>query len=253
VAKYSLFKEKFNPKADIVYHPCGGADVSPSEVFPESRVVYADIHTQSVDALKKVGVEAHETSALEFNPGDVDILIMLNPQIRPEFPASFVLPNGFVLCNDYHLTASLLKESGQFELRGVIIKNKEGELFCDTENLEDYFKEVETDEEFKRIPFTWGDLNYRHAMQTVEAITGKKENIVAEYKEIIKMAREQTRKINAEILKGNPGSEEFFKNKDTEEVFTFEHNGEPFLIETSFPKKKGSNDDLFVFQKGKAV
>ena len=34
VAKYSLFKEKIKPKAEIVYHPCGADDVSPSIPFP---------------------------------------------------------------------------------------------------------------------------------------------------------------------------------------------------------------------------
>jgi len=89
VAKYLLFKEKFNPKANVVYYPsCGGNNISPSVAFLNSRIIYVDIDEKSVEVLKKGGFEAYAASALEFNPGDVDILIMLNHQISPDVPSS---------------------------------------------------------------------------------------------------------------------------------------------------------------------
>ena len=181
VAKYSLFREKFQPKADVIYHPCGANDVSPSAAFPESRVIYVDIDDESVDALKKGGFEAHAASALEFDPGKVDILIMLNPQISPDVPSSYVIKNGFVLSNDYHGTASSLHQNKQYQFLGVVIESKGRELVLDTENLEDYWKEVETEEEFRNAPFGWGAVDYETAVEVVEAVTGKKEKIQQDY------------------------------------------------------------------------
>ncbi len=193
VAKYSLFRENFKPKADVVYHPCGANDVSPSVVFPDSKVIYVDVDQKSVEALQKGGFEAHAASALEFDPGKVDILIMLNPQITPDIPASHVIENGFVLSNDYHGTATTLHRNEQYQIRAMIRVSKDGELILDAENLEDCWKEIDTEEEFKNAPFNWGAANYQMAAPIVEIVTGKKENVLAEYKKIITVAREKLR------------------------------------------------------------
>lgn len=249
VAKYTLFKKKFNPKADVVYHPCGSNDVSPSIVFPTSKVIYVELDESSVEALKRGGFEAHLSSALEFNPGNVDILILLNPQIQPDVPASYVADNGFILCNDYHETATALHASDQYQIRAIIRVSKSGELIIDTENLEDCWKEMETDEELRAAPFDWGSANYNIASHVVEVITGKTENVLAEYKKIIITAREQQRQINAEMLRVNPELADIIGNPDKETVLMFEHNGRRFALATALPKKKGTVDDIFVFQK----
>lgn len=250
VAKYSLFREKLNPKADLVYHPCGANDVSPSIAFPNSRVVYVDIDEKSVDALKRGGFEAHTASALEFDPGNVDILILLNPQIPPNIPASHVVKNGFILSNDYHGTASTLHHSSdQYQIRAMVRTLRGGELILDTKNLEDYWKEIDTEEEFKNAPFDWGAANYEAAVTVVEAVTGKKENILAEYKKIIATAREELRQKNAKILEEQPQMADFINNADEAYALMFKHNEKEFFLATTFPKKKGTVDDIFVFQK----
>jgi len=249
VAKYSLFKDKLKPKADVVYHPCGAKDVSPSIAFPDSRVVYVDIDEKSVEALKRGGFEAHASSALEFNPGKVDILIMLNPQISPDVPASYVIENGFILSNDYHGTASTLHFNDQYQIRGMIRVSQGGELILDTDNLENYWKEIDTEEEFQNAPLDWGAANYQMAASIVEAVTGKKENILAEYKKIIATAREKQRQINAKMLQENPKMADFIDDVDQTDVLTFNHEGRQFVLATTLPRKKGTVDDIFVFQK----
>jgi hypothetical protein len=249
VAKYSLFRENLKPKADVVYHPCGANDVSPSVAFPDSRVVYVDIDKKSVEALKEGGFEAHTVSALEFDPGKVDILIMLNPQIPPDVPASHVVENGFVLSNDYHGTASTLQRNDQYQIRAMVRVSKEGELIIDTENLEDYWKEIDTEEEFQNAPLDWAAANYQMAVPVVEAVTGKKENVLAEYKKIIATARGEQRQKNAQMLKEHPEMADFIGDADQEDVLMFNHEGRQFILATTLPRKKGTVDDIFVFQK----
>lgn len=250
VAKYSLFRERLKPRADVVYHPGGANDISPSVAFPDSRVVYVDIDDKSVEALRSGGFEAHTASALEFDPGDVDILIMLNPTIPPDVPSSHVVENGFVLSNDYHGTASSLHRNEHYQLRAMV-RTSRGELIWDAESLEDYWKEIDTEEEFKNAPFDWGAANYAMAVPVVEAVTGKKKNVLAEYKNIIAMAREEQRKQNAQMRAEHPEFAEFMGDPDKEDVLIFNHEGRQFVLETTLPRKKGTVDDIFVFQKVK--
>lgn len=253
VAKYSLFRKELNPKCDVVYHPCGAKDVSSSVAFPDSRVIYVDIDEKAIEALKRGGFEAHAASALEFNPGDVDILIMLNPEISPDVPGPHVVEGGYVLCNDYHATASSLRQNDQYELRAMIRKSPSQELMFDTENLDDYWREVDTEEEFRNAPFDWGTVNYAMAAQVVEAVTGKRENILAEYKKIIEMAREQRRQEIAKTLAEHPELADFIRDPDQEDVLVFNYGGKQLVLSTKLPRKKGTVDDIFVFQKKKTV
>ncbi len=238
VAQYLLFKNKIKPKDDLIYHPCGANDISPSVAFPNSRIIYVDIDEKTIDALKKDGFEAYSLSALEFNPGEVDILIMLNPMIPPDIPSSYVLEGGFVLSNDYHQTASSLRQDKNYKLRAIIREVKKEEFSWETENLEDYWEEVTTEEEFKKAYANF----YEFVVELVEIVTGKKENVLAEYKRIIERAREEQRKKNPKLI----------SLEDLErEGLPFVHNGEEFLLGTELPRKKGSPDDIFVFQKVK--
>lgn len=249
VAKYQLFDEEVHPKKDVVYHPCGGNDVSPSVAFPDSKVIYVELDKKSVKALKKEGFNAHYASALKYNPGNIDILIMLNPQIPPTIPANYVLNGGYVLCNDYHETATIMKGNPDFQLRGLIRSTPDRGLIYDTDQPENYWKDIDTEEEFINAPFDWGAMNYVMALPLVEAVTGKKENVLAEYKKILEMAKEQQRQENAELILKNPELAKLLKDPDEETIFLYKHNGEQFPIVTQLPRKKGTVDDFFVFQR----
>lgn len=98
---------------------------------------------------------------------------------------------------------------------------------------------------------TGGAANYAMAVPVVEAVTGKKENILAEYKKIIAMAREEQRQKNAQMLAEHPEWAEFTGDPDKEDVLMFNHGGRQFVLATTLPRKKGTVDDIFVFQKVK--
>ncbi len=279
VAKYSLFNNTVHPKSDVVYHPCGADDISPSPVFPKSRVVYADIDENSMAAVRRAGLEGHTASALEFDPGDVDILIMLNPAISPDFPSSRVVEGGYALVNDYHGTATELRQNSKYDLTAIIRKNADQSLVFDTQQLDDYWKEIESDEEFRNAPFNWGAVNYEQAVSVVEAFTGRRENVLVEYKKIIEKAKADRKKAiegelaeyrahpitkadmaafgdsEGEIDTSEEMTEEQYRellgNPDEEDAFIVNHDGRPFVLEANLPKKKGTVDDIFVFKKKK--
>lgn len=256
IAKYRLFQETTGALADVVYHPCSATDNSPSIAFPKSRVIYVEQDPIAVEVLQRAGLEAHNASAEEYDPGAVDVLIMLNPVISPDFPSQFVVPNGHVVCNDYHGTATSLRDDDAYELQGVILPSRDGRLFMDREGLDQYWQEVETDEEFRNVPMSWGAVPYDMAASTVEAITGRTDNILQEYRRIIDMAREGQMRANEEMMAANPGI--FAEDSSlldallTSDTFMYTHEGQQFIIDTNLPKKKGTVDDLFIFKK-KAV
>lgn len=243
VERYSLFRETIQLKAGaVVYHPCGENDVSPSSAFPESRVIYVDQNEKAMAALQQAGFTAHTASALEFNPGPVDILIMLNPCIDPDFPASHVVPAGFVLCNDYHKSASSLRENPDYELTGVIRMTAEGLIF-DTEKLEDFWKDVETDQEFQNAPFSWGALTYGEATELVRE--GEKIGIIAA--DTRKSILDAHKEIIERIIE--KAGEQIHDMGEGQMFLTSEDKRTVMILNTALPRKKGAVDDIFVFQK----
>lgn len=245
LAKYQLFDREVHPAKGVVYHPCGANDCSPSMAFPDSKVVYVELDEQAVKALQKEGFEAHYASALEYDPGDVNILIMLNPQIPPTVPATHVTEGGHVICNNYHATATAMRDNPDFQLRGLIRVAKGRGLLYDTDHPEEYWKEIDTEEEFANAPFDWGAVNYAMAGGVVEAFTGKRENVLVEYKKIIEQAREQ----NAKMLTEHPEWADLLGDTDKKDVLMLNHEGQQHVISARFPRKKGTVDDLFVFER----
>lgn len=230
VAKYRLFRDATHFKAGTVYHPCGAADVSPSAAFSGGSVVYADIDDKSMEALRLAGYDAHTADARQFNPGPVDTLVLLNPQIEPDIPASFVKEGGYVLSNNYHSTADRIKSLG-FRPVGVII-GREKEVTFDTQDLEKYWEEVETDEEFKAA----NEHLFADAARIVGKIRGGENNVIKEYRNIISEVRN-------DALQGASNL------TDIQVAVTFDYSGERLLMPTRLPRKKGVVDDMFVFQK----
>ncbi len=229
VAKYQLFKNSAGFESGTVYHPCGATDVSPSEAFPGSRIIYADIDDKAMEALRSSGYDAHTIDVQQFNPGVVDVLVLLNPQIRPDIPASFVKEGGYVVSNNYHATADRLKKLGYIPV-GVIV-GRDKDLNYDTNELDKYWQEVDSDNEFKEV----NEYLFADAARTVETVTGKRENIPQEYKKIIEGVREGTL----------AGASNF---SDIQVAISFDFKGDRLMIPTSLPRKKGSVDDMFVFR-----
>ncbi|MFA6397907.1 MAG: hypothetical protein WDK96_03655 [Candidatus Paceibacterota bacterium] len=128
----TAFKENFNPKSDIIYYPSCGLDVSISKVFPDSKIIYLDGNKLLIDILKKEEYEAHEGLSQEFDLKEkADILILINPMNNTLKTLDNLKEGGFVVCDDYHGTASSLKNIENFKLSGIT--NRRGKI--ETNNL----------------------------------------------------------------------------------------------------------------------
>src|SRR5262249_38291120 len=138
VAKYQAFQDTLRPATDVVYYPCSGNDCSPSAAFPDSRVVYAEYGDQSamqnVAALQAAGAEAHYADARTFDPGPTDVVILLNPTIKPDGPMASLKAGGYAVVNDYHGSATNLhRRTDDFALVGILHnRTEDGAAVLDT-------------------------------------------------------------------------------------------------------------------------
>lgn len=219
----------------MVYYPCCGNDVSPSAIFdrPGCQIVYLDQELRCVELLQRSGFQAIQENAKAFNPGPVKTLILQNPQIAPEEPAKHIVPEGYLICNNYHETAEVMAKHPDFEFIGIIRWiPEEKRIGLDQANLQEYFEEVETDEAFEARSEDWrlGLAQYEDAVQVVEKMTEKREHILEEYRRILKLGRDQG-----------------------EDQGGFVHvifpDGTEKILCARLPWKKGYTHDLFIFRK----
>ncbi|WP_226023866.1 hypothetical protein [Halomicrobium salinisoli] len=121
-AQYRAVAERFDRSPDVVYYPGSGHDVSPSEAFPESRVVYVDVDAAAMDDLKRAGYEAVGADAAAHDPETpADLLLFRNAGVTAELVVEVALrPGGLVLANDHLDSASHLAGMDRLELVGVV-------------------------------------------------------------------------------------------------------------------------------------
>lgn len=225
VESYKVFERELNPDLKLIYYPACSTDISPSKAFTESRIIYVDTDKRAVDALQEAEYEAIEADAnnfyLESSVGTkADAVILLNPSgVEETSTLENLKAGGFVICNDYHDSASIIRENDNFELLGIIRKNTEtGEFILDKDKPELYWQTVETDEECKAA----SPYFFQQFKKIVENTPGAKGgSIVDKYRQIYQENYDET----VGMSKGKDGA-----------------------IFFALPRKKGHMDDLFVFQ-----
>lgn len=162
---YRLLAAQMEEQPKEILYPCCETDVTPSAVFPQARVQYVDMNRQAMEALIARGFDAHygrvltgreegqsssdSSEAPLFEPKkQVDLLILLNPQISPFAIVQYVRQRGYVLCNNYHRTADEMYTCQAFTPVAVLNTGQEKKL--DTASLDEYFQLMMTDEEYKQ-------------------------------------------------------------------------------------------------------
>ncbi len=240
-----LFTDHFRPEVNLVYYPSCGIDISPSTAFKNSHVVYVDLDKNCVTALRQKGFDAREEDAKTFQPNEpIDILILLNPGGTGEEPAKHVANDGYVLCNDYHQTATHLNDNLDFIVVGVVSKSKDDdEQLLVTDHLEQYWEEVQSDEELKQAPFSFSRADRKMVLNILKKRIGEERlkqviedgKLVVEYKKILAEAKARSTKLED----SNQEDENFL-------VDTFGEDNELLL---SLPRKKGTVDDIYIYQR----
>ncbi len=243
VTTYKVFQDTLHPKTDLVYYPACNVDISPSKGFPNSRVIYVDINNEAVAALKKAGLEAYNQSALEYKPDNpVDVLILQNPSISHDVPSQHVAQGGYVLCNDYHRTATDLRGDKDFELVGIIKKQGDRDYILDQDNPDDYWKQVDSDEELQRID----PYSYKQIAEYAQKIWGIDQNIVQGHKKLLDLIKDDPNQAK-QLLMSKLGVSSVSILDDGEVLMT-SSDGRTLILPV-LPRKKGHMDDTFVFKR----
>jgi len=210
---YRTFSRECAPGTAMVLYPSSATDASASEVFP--NVTYVDIDAAAIAALQGAGHAAHCMRIQDFTPErEVDVLILLNPAGAGTHAARHVAVWGHVLCNDYHRTATTIREHGDFGLLGILVKE---DAEFDRDHPELYWKDVETDAEFERASAYVYEVARRVVADVQGIVTG---DVVGAYAQIY---------------------------RDAPESAGIRMHGDEYL--PALPRKKGHMDDLFVFRR----
>lgn len=226
VRGFCLIQEALQPISKVIYYPCCGVDRTPSIAWPDSQVIYADREQHCIDQLRQNESLTHCVDVELFDPGPIDILIMLNPTIDPDRPCDNVKPGGLVICNNYHLTATRVRSIPRFELIGLAYELSGGMIF-DLNQPELHFYEVETEEELLRVSPNF----HAYVTRIVEAKTGTRVNLIPAYREVARQAEREA---------WTPTG---FYIGATVKV------GDQLLPITPLPCKKGTADSLVVFRR----
>lgn len=109
IAFKHLVKDKIEIKT--IYYPSCGTDITIHFAFQEARIYFLDCDPKVVEALKRQGYKAtigrvEETQIRE----KVDLVFMHNPQTTSIAPTDSLRVDGYLVCNNFHGTASILRK-----------------------------------------------------------------------------------------------------------------------------------------------
>lgn len=149
----NVFLEEFKLDIRMVYYPGCSTHVAPAKVekLSSARIIFVDRETVAVEVLQEAGYEAYCADAEEFTPThEIDLLILFN--FWADHPSKLVKTGGYVVCNDWWEAASNLQAREDFELVGAVVADVGGkEVVLQTEDLEDFLTEIESDEQWKSL------------------------------------------------------------------------------------------------------
>lgn len=153
VEMHRLFTQTLDVEPKVIYYPSCDVDASPVAGFPNSQVFFVDINPEAIAILKKSGFQAECADVNNFVLAEsADVVILLNPVVSPDGPIKNLKIGGHVLCNDWHKTATKMRDRKDFKLVGIINRPnnvKQTKAVFDKNNLELYWQRVETEKEFE--------------------------------------------------------------------------------------------------------
>ncbi len=227
---YMLLNEKFQWQFNLIYYPCCGNDITPSDWFKNKRVIFADIDTAKIDAIKKRWLEWYNVDVTKFKPEGVDSIILFNSVISSTNFVNILKKWWLILANNHLGTATELFNNNSFEFIWLLnLTWKQIEL--DTSNLEDCLKEVETDEELKNTPSSFWSADYSSIKNMVLKVYWTEKDLITNFKKLLTEKREGLIKIPRFL------------------IYRIEWEEYPIFTVIDLPKKKWTADDLYIFKK----
>lgn len=175
-------KEIKDPVKNVLYPASGYMSINDS--IKDAKITYVDTDEGAVNTHKEAGHTAVKEDMGNYTPEEKpDLTILLNARTEDEKIKKLldhVETGKHIICNNHFGTAELLHGNENMQLVGVI--NPNGSKM-DKENLDDYFKLVETDEEFK----TTDSTQYDKAVVLIKEKNGNAEkDILKQFKELTK-------------------------------------------------------------------
>jgi hypothetical protein len=226
------------PCIERVYYPGCGIDVTPSEVFPESSIIYADMDLSVVSLLRENSLNALVLDANEFAPlKPMDVVIVWNSGVDPEVATSSLRLGGCLLCNDYFRTARKTRESNRLK-HIASIEMQAGNVSVETTDLDAYWQVVDTEESFLlRDEKCYCGL-YR---SIVETYTDARSNYLETYTALLNRAESNHRAACS--------NDECNDVDDMSEEPLFADPNDSGSVLFKLPMKRGGADTLFVFKR----
>lgn len=122
IAQYRAIVNHFDFSPELIYYPGSGHDVSLSEAFAESRVVYVDVDEAAMADLNCAGYDAVSTDAVAYELDEkADMIVFRNAGVMPEpIVETNLRTSGFVLANDHLESATQLRALDSLELVGIV-------------------------------------------------------------------------------------------------------------------------------------
>jgi len=134
-------KEKFElPDKGTLYYPACGVDNSPSIGLPEWKITYMDAVDLGISGMNQSDTLIKgDLMSPPFNPDETqfDIVMLVSPgahfsSFTPEYiekTIQFLKPNGLLICDDYHNTATDIVEMLESTLKKVDENESELKVF----------------------------------------------------------------------------------------------------------------------------
>lgn len=135
-----IAKELNLPSKGSIYYPACGSDNSPSLAFPNWKVIYMDaVDTNMLDMNPNDILIKGDFLKPPFNPDEVqfDFVMLVSPgshlvSFSPQYienVVEYIKPNGFLICDDYHRTATDVREKLGNTLREIDTTQPELKVF----------------------------------------------------------------------------------------------------------------------------
>jgi len=204
-AELAKFASSLDRDPETVYYPFCGKDITPERAFPDSHVIFVDNDANCINALKNNKRDVRQASAIDWLPAEkIDVLVLVNPGsgVPIEYSLEALKEQGNICCTDYHSVATRLARRPDLEIKKIIIpaKDDKSEAIEITENLEDYFSPVSTDEEWQQAETSRFQMSYENARKVLASLVTNSRNILYDYETLLEYIKRENPEQDFDIV-----------------------------------------------------